>query len=169
MGLGLDVKGEDFIRNKELIKQVVAILALGLDVRIKIIHHIYVMKYKKYLCFRWFEHYAKGNSRVQARPKHTKFLQAQAQHNKRFNPTACTKTTNVTLMWKDFEDFYKLITFTKFLCEHAFVNFQALTHFLSSWVEFKKSRGVLLLGPNFEPPTPWRLGPREENDTNCAS
>jgi hypothetical protein len=55
---------------------------------------------------------------------------------------ACTKTINVTLMWKDFEDFYKFITFTKFLLEHALVSFLALTHFLSSWVEFKKLRGV---------------------------
>jgi len=72
-------------------------------------------------------------------------------------------------MWKDFEDFYKLIASTNFLWEHALANFLALIHFLSSWVEFKKSKGVLLLGPNFEPPTPWKLGLGGENDTNCAS
>jgi len=49
---------------------------------------------------------------------------------------------------------------------HALVNFPTLTHFLSSWVEFKKSISVPLLGPNFEPPIPWRLGPRGEIDTN---
>jgi hypothetical protein len=37
LGLRLDAKEEDLIRNKELIKQVVAILALGPNVRIKII------------------------------------------------------------------------------------------------------------------------------------
>jgi hypothetical protein len=62
-----------------------------------------------------------------------------------FNPTTYTETTNVTLMWKDFEDFCKFITFTMFFWEHALANFLALTHFLSSWVEFKKSRGVPIL------------------------
>jgi hypothetical protein len=71
-------------------------------------------------------------------------------------------------MWKDFEDFYKFIASTEFLWEHAVANFLALTHFLSFWVEFRKLRGVLILGPNFEPPTPWRLGPGGENDTNHA-
>jgi hypothetical protein len=154
--------------NKELLKQVVAILALGPNVRIEIINQIYVMMYKKYLCFCWFEHYVEGNSRVQAQPRHTKFPQAQTQHNKRFYPMACTKTTYVTLMWKDFEDFSKFITSTGFLWEHALVNFPALTHFLSSWVEFKKSISVPLLGPNFEPPIPWRLGPRGETDIDHA-
>jgi hypothetical protein len=71
-------------------------------------------------------------------------------------------------MWKNFEEFYKLIASTRFLWEHAFANFPALTHFLSSWVEFKKSRGVPILRPNFEPPIPWRLRPRRKNDTNHA-
>jgi hypothetical protein len=71
-------------------------------------------------------------------------------------------------MWKDFEDFYKFIAFTGFLWEHALANFLALTQFLFFWVEFKKSRGVPLLGLNFEPPTPWKLGPQGENDTNFA-
>jgi hypothetical protein len=64
LGLKLDAKEEDLIRNNELIKQAVAILDFGLDVRIEIINQIYVKRYKKYLCFPWFEHYAKGNSRV---------------------------------------------------------------------------------------------------------
>jgi hypothetical protein len=51
LGLRLDVEEEDMIRNKELIKQVVAIPALGTDVRIGIIDQIYVERYKKYLCF----------------------------------------------------------------------------------------------------------------------
>ncbi len=71
-------------------------------------------------------------------------------------------------MWKDFNEFYKLITSTKFLWESAFANFPALTHFLSSWVEFRKSKDVHVLGPNFEPPIPWRLRPRGKNDTNHA-
>jgi hypothetical protein len=72
-------------------------------------------------------------------------------------------------MWKDFEDFYKLIASTKFLWEHAFAKFLILTHFLSFWVEFRKLRGVLILGPNFEPPTFWRLRLGGGNDINCAS
>jgi hypothetical protein len=45
---GLDVEGEGQIKNKELIKQVVAIPTPRLDVRIEIIHQIYVERYKKY-------------------------------------------------------------------------------------------------------------------------
>jgi hypothetical protein len=89
LGLGLDAKGEDLIKNKELIKQGVAISTPGPNVRTKFIDQIYEKRYKKYMCFHWFEHYAKGNSKVQARPRHIKyFSQAQAQCNKRFNPTA---------------------------------------------------------------------------------
>jgi hypothetical protein len=73
------------------------------------------------------------------------------------------------LMWKDFEDFYKLIPSTRFLWEHALANFLALIQFLFSWVEFRKSRGVFLLRLNFEPPIPWKLGLGRENDTNCVS
>jgi len=102
-----------------LLKQVVATLALGPNARIEIIDQIYAVRYKKYLCFHQFEHYAKENSRVQARPRHTKFPQAQTQHIKRFNPMAYTKTTYVTLTWKDFKDFYKLIKSIGFLWEHA--------------------------------------------------
>ncbi len=61
LGLGLNVEREDQIIYKELIKQTLAILALGLDVRTKIIFQIYVKRYRKYMCFHWFEHYAKGN------------------------------------------------------------------------------------------------------------
>jgi hypothetical protein len=51
-------------------------------------------------------------------------------------------------MWKKFEDFYKFIASTKFFWEHEIVaNFLALTHFLSFWVEFRKLRGVPILGP----------------------
>jgi len=78
------------------------------------------------------------------------------------------KKIDVMFMWKDFEDFYKVIASTGFLWEHALANFLALTQFSFSWVEFKKSRNVPLLRLNFEPPTPWKLGPGGENDTNCA-
>jgi len=88
----------------------------------------------------------------------TKFLQVQAQRNKKFNPIAYTKTIGITLRWKDFEDFHKLIAYVKFLWEHALANFLTLIHFLYFWVEFRKSKGVLIFGPNFEPPTPWWLG-----------
>jgi hypothetical protein len=50
---------------------------------------------------------------------------------------------------------------------YALANFLAVTHFLSSWVEFRKLRGVFILRPNFEPPTPWRLKPRREIDTHA--
>jgi hypothetical protein len=45
---------------------------------------------------------------------------------------------DVIFMWKNFEDFDKLIASTGFLWEHALANFLALTQFLFSWVEFKK-------------------------------
>jgi hypothetical protein len=57
-------------------------------------------------------------------------------------------------MWKEFEDFYKFIAFTRFLWEHAILNFPTLTHFPFSWVELTKSKGVPILEPNFEPPIP---------------
>jgi len=79
---------------------------------------------------------------------------------------AYIKRIDVMLMWKDFEEFYKLISFTKFHWEHAFANFPTLTHFLFSWVEFKKSRSVPTLRPNSKPQIPWRLRPRRKNDTN---
>jgi hypothetical protein len=47
LGLRLDAKEEDLMRNKELIKQAVVIPALGLDVKIEIIDEIYVKRYKK--------------------------------------------------------------------------------------------------------------------------
>jgi hypothetical protein len=38
-----------------------------------------------------------------------------------------------------------------FFWEHALANFPTLIHFLSSWVEFRKSKNVPILGPNIEP------------------
>jgi hypothetical protein len=64
VGIKVRCKGKRFDEKHELIKQAVAIPGFGLDVRIEIIDQIYVEKYTKYLCFCWFEHYAKGNSRV---------------------------------------------------------------------------------------------------------
>jgi len=61
------------------------------------------------------------------------------------------ETIDVTLMWKDFKDFYKLITPTGFFWDHSLANFPTLIHFLSSWVEFIRSRSVAILEPNFEP------------------
>ncbi len=77
MRLGLDVEGENIFKNKELIKQAKTILAPKPYVKIEIINQIYAKSYKKYLCFHWFEHYAKGNSKIQTLSKHTKFPQAQ--------------------------------------------------------------------------------------------
>jgi hypothetical protein len=121
----------------------------------KIIAHIYAKKYKKYY-------------KIQAQPKHTKFSQVQAQRNKKFNPITYTKTLGVMLMWKDFEDFHKFIAYVKSLWEHALANFPTLIHFLSSWVEFRKSKGIFIFGPNFESPTPWKLGQGWEKDTKHA-
>jgi hypothetical protein len=66
LGLRLNEEWDDLFRNKELIKQVVAILAFRPNVKIEIIDQIYVNSYKKCLCFCWFEHYTKGNFRVKA-------------------------------------------------------------------------------------------------------
>jgi hypothetical protein len=61
------------------------------------------------------------------------------------------ETIDVMLMWKDFKDFYKLITFTRLYWDHSLANFPTLIHFLFSWVEFIRSRSVPILEPNFEP------------------
>ncbi len=47
-------------------------------------------------------------------------------------------------MWKDFENFHKLIAYVGFLQKHALANFPTLIHFLFSWVEFTKTKGVLM-------------------------
>lgn len=61
------------------------------------------------------------------------------------------ETIDVMFMWKDFKDFYKLITSIGFFWDHALANFPTLIHFLSSWVEFIRPRSVPILEPNFEP------------------
>jgi hypothetical protein len=61
------------------------------------------------------------------------------------------ETIDVTLMWKDFKDFYKFITSTRFFWDRVLANFPTLIHLLSSWVEFIRSRNVPILEPNFEP------------------
>jgi hypothetical protein len=46
--------------------------------------------------------------------------------------------------------------------------FPKLTHFLFSWFEHKKNKGILLMGPERIPPSFWRLGPRKLGTSWCS-
>jgi hypothetical protein len=58
----------------------------------------------------------------------------------------------------DFPNIFDLIDTSVFTYEHALNKFPSLTHFLFSWFEHRKDKGIPLVGPKHMPPSFWRLG-----------
>jgi len=85
------------------------ILAPGPNVGTNIINQIYTKRYKKYLYYRWWAHNVPGHSQVERNAwiaKRKKFPQVAPQCTLTYIPATYTKTQDVTLQWKDFEEFY---------------------------------------------------------------
>jgi len=92
----------------------------------------------------------------------TKFHRIQPCYNFNFILVACTCTSNVILVWKEFEGFNTLRDFIEPLKTYIITTYLNLIHFLISWVFSRKRevQGLPLVGPRCENPTPWRLGLR---------
>jgi hypothetical protein len=87
-----------------------------------------------------------------------RFPKAQTQSTIKYTPTACTTTTYEDLYWTNFANLFDFINTNVFTYEHTLNKFFHLTHFLFSWSEHKKDRGVPLVGLELTPPSFWRLG-----------
>jgi hypothetical protein len=70
-----------------------------------------------------------------------------------------TSTTNVTLYWANFVEFYELFVSSEKLKTYELEHYPNLTHFLISWSSYKKHRFVPLIGLEWTPANVWRLGP----------
>jgi hypothetical protein len=77
----------------------------------------------------------------------------------RYVPTTYTSTTNVTLDWANFIEFYELFVSNEEVETYALEHYQGLTHFLISWLLYNKHIFVLLVGFEWTHPSVWRLGP----------
>jgi hypothetical protein len=91
--------------------------------------------------------------------KRGRFAQTLRNHNLVYTPIACTKTTNHNLVWRNFEQFYALITSSQELHAYAFHTYPDLEYFLESWDKHKKFKYVPLIGLECTPLTRWKLGP----------
>jgi hypothetical protein len=76
----------------------------------------------------------------------------------RFTPTTCTSTLNVILVWKNFDDFYTIISSIEPLEIYALETHVNLAHFKNNSFVLKKDKAIPLVGPRCKPPTPWKLG-----------
>ncbi len=134
------------------------------NVKTNIINQIYTKRYKKYLYYRWWAHNVLGHSQVKRSAwiakKRRRFPQVVAQHRLTYIPTTYTETQDITLQWKDFEEFYAFISHNRPWFEYVQQTIHALTNFLYSWFELRKVKGVLLVGLMYECPSPLRLGSR---------
>ncbi len=74
--------------------------------------------------------------------------------------TSCTSTTNVTLNWKNFVEWYELFFYCEEMETCALSHYPNLTHFLIYWSSYKKFIFVTLVRLDKTPPSAWRLGPR---------
>ncbi len=90
--------------------------------------------------------------------KRKKFPQAVVQCRLTYIPTACIETQDITFQWKDFEDFYAFISHNRPWFEYVQQTIPTLANFLYSSFEFKKVRGILIVGPTYECPSPLKLG-----------
>jgi hypothetical protein len=75
-------------------------------------------------------------------------------------PIACIETQDITFQWKDFEEFYVLISHNGPGFEYAKQTIPTLASFPYSWFEFRKVRSVVLVGPTYKCPSPLKLRPR---------
>jgi hypothetical protein len=123
------------------------------NVRTNIIYQIYIERYKKYLYYYWWALNVPRHSWVKGIPgitKRKRFLQAVVQHRLNYIPTIYIKTQDITFQWKDFEEFYALISHNGPWLECVQQIILTLADFLYSWFEFKKVRNVLLVGPTYK-------------------
>jgi hypothetical protein len=87
-----------------------------------------------------------------------KFSRARAKRTIKYTPTTYTTTTNEDLNWIDFSNIFYLININVLTREYGLHKYFELTHFLFSWFEHRKDKGVPLVRPNCIPPSFWRLG-----------
>jgi hypothetical protein len=90
-----------------------------------------------------------------------RFPRAQTQSTIRYTPTSCTTTIDEDLDWTNFASIFDLINTNVFTYEHALNKFLHQTHFLFSWFEPKKNRGVPFVRFKHTPPKLLEVGPRK--------
>jgi len=126
------------------------------------IDKIYKENFNKFIYFRWI---AKSIILVvRKRAKivgHGKFLRAQAQHTIRYIPIAYTTTIDEDLDWINFVNIFDLINTNVLTHKYGLHKYPELTHFLFSWFEHRKDKGIPQAGLDCIPPSFWRLGPRK--------
>ncbi len=90
---------------------------------------------------------------------HCIFLRAQTQHTIRYTLIACTTTNDEDLDKIDFANIFDLINTNVLTHEYGLHKYPELTHFLFSWFEHRKDKGIPLVGLECIPPSFQRLGP----------
>ncbi len=122
------------------------------------IDKIYKESFNKLIYFCWIaKSIVLAVGKIQTIVQQCEFLRAQTQCTIRYIPT-CTTTIDEDLEWTNFANIFDIINTNVFAYEHALNKFFHFTHFLFSWFEHKKDRGVPLVGFEHTPPSFWRLG-----------
>jgi hypothetical protein len=99
----------------------------------------YTDKHSQYLYYHWVH-----QSTILQFSSHSRtnigcrFPSFPSRRTLRYIPIACTSTTNVTLDWKDFGEWYELFVSCEEVETYAFNHYPNLTHFLISWSSYKK-------------------------------
>ncbi len=132
------------------------------DNTITCIDKIYKESFNKFIDFHWIvKSIVPTIRKIVTTMRQCIFPKVQAQHTIKYIPIACTTTIDENLDWTDFVSIFDLINTSVFTYEHASNKFINLTHFLFSWYEHKKDKGIPLVGLEHMPSSFWRLGPRK--------
>ncbi len=133
------------------------------------IDKIYKESFNKFMDFRWIAKFVVPLIvKTITTTRQHKFPKAWTQCTIRYTTTTCTTTIYEDSSWTNFANLFDLINANVFTYEHALNKFLNLMHFLFSWFEHRKNRGIPLVGPKHMPPSFWRLGPRKLEASWCS-
>jgi hypothetical protein len=79
-------------------------------------------------------------------------------HTYRFIPITCTKIENKDLVWQDFSRFYDFMISGGEIEAYVFETYHDLINFVWSWGDYRKNKGILLVGKDYICLSKLRLG-----------
>ncbi len=113
----------------------------GDKVRIACIDRLYNFKYKRFLFYLWI-HKAKIPNYEATSLKRGMFQHVIVRRTLKYIPMTCIVTSDLNLVWEDFEIFYNLIKSNNTLESHVTLLYPNLTYFLQSWSN-QKTQGCI--------------------------
>jgi hypothetical protein len=130
----------------------------------EVIDKIYKEKFEKFLYYCWIQKSIRTNFKG-PRPKKPRYQITWVNCTYQFILIACTSTSDINLMWKNFSSFWDLISKDDELTSYAIEFYLDLIDFLWSWVDYKKDKCIRLLGKERIGLTCYMLGPRRFGGT----